>query len=395
MLNRPAPFGGARVTVEARRRNIVTVLDAVVVPEGASVASFSIATDTLHAAREKSVEIVVTYNNVSASATLTVLPTAQATSSHKPSALCASLVLVPCVTQSTVRAIKPLGGQGDGPPPSTTPTLFEQQYTFYTPELNLMSETTSTSTAATPVIAYDYVWFGGQPLAQIENATGNIAWYVNDHLGTPIRQTDDTGRVLWQAEYEPYGTIFAIRRGEARHQPLRLPGQTAEEGSDLYQNVFRFYMAGWGRYTQADPIDLEGGINLYAYAAQGPLRFADPTGLDTVGCDSIPAWLRTAARWTAARRMTSVMTIIIAQQALGVTSRNAVVMRQRNARSATPTLRSVSRNASFQLLGGQTTTRDFIALRNINSFGFHGITPIEQQQRKLVRKITAKTAKSL
>jgi RHS repeat-associated protein len=151
-----------------------------------------------------------------------------------------------------------------------------------------MSETTSTSTAATPVIAYDYVWFDGQPLAQIENATGVIAWYFNDHLGTPIRQTDATGRVLWQAEYEPYGTIYAIRRGEARHQPLRLPGQTAEEGSDLYQNVFRFYRAGWGRYTQGDPVGLKGGSNLYRYTLNNPVRWFDPLGLTPAPFPSTP-----------------------------------------------------------------------------------------------------------
>jgi RHS repeat-associated protein len=281
-LNRPAPFGGAQVTIEARRRTIVTVPNAVVVPEGATFATFTIATDPLHAARDKSVEIVATYNTISASATLTVLPSAQAAATHTPVAICASLALLPCVAQSGHRVIKPLGVQDGGPPPPTGPTLFERQYTFYTPELSFLSETASTSsTTAAPVVAYDYVWFGGQPLAQIENATGNIAWYFNDHLGTPILQGDATGRVLWQAEYEPYGTVYAIRRGEARHQPLRLPGQTAEDGSELYQNVFRFYRARWGRYTQADPIRLSGGLNLFGYASGDPVGIFDPLGLRT------------------------------------------------------------------------------------------------------------------
>jgi hypothetical protein len=39
-LNHPAPFGGAQVTIEAQRRNIVTVPNAVVVPEGASLTTF-------------------------------------------------------------------------------------------------------------------------------------------------------------------------------------------------------------------------------------------------------------------------------------------------------------------------------------------------------------------
>jgi RHS repeat-associated protein len=230
---------------------------------------------------------VATYNNIAASAILTVLPSEQAAATHTPVAICASLALLPCVAQSSHRVIKPLGVQDGGPPPPTSPTLFERQYTFYTPELSLLSETTASSNG-TPVIAYDYIWFGGQPLAQIENATGNIAWYFNDQLGTPIRQTDATGRVLWQAEYEPYGTIYAIRRGESRHQPLRFPGQTAEEGSDLYQNVFRFYRARWGRYTEVDPLGLAPDMNLYRYALGNPVVQSDALGLDTIGCDSVP-----------------------------------------------------------------------------------------------------------
>src|SRR6266542_3010115 len=227
----------------------------VLVPEGASTWSFTIATGVLHAAREKSVEIVAAYNNVSALATLTVLPSGQAAKTRAPVALCASLSAIPCVTQSAVRTIAPLGGRDGDPPPPSGATLFETKSTLYSPELTLLSET-APSSATTAGIAWDYVWFGGQPLAQLENATGNIRWYFNDHLGTPLIQTDATGRPVWQAEYEPYGTIYAIRRGrdETTHQPLRLPGQTAEEGSDLYQNVFRWYRAGWGRYTQPDPL---------------------------------------------------------------------------------------------------------------------------------------------
>jgi len=197
-----------------------------------------------------------------------------------PVALCASLAAVPCLTQSTVRKVAPLGGRDGDPPPVTTTTLLESRYTLYSPELTLLAETTTS--AGTPSIAYEYVWFGGQPLAQIENATGSIRWYFNDHLGTPLAVTDANARLVWQAEYEPYGTIYALRRGsdESLHQPLRLPGQTAEDGSDLFQNVFRWYRAGWGRYTQADPV--EGAFRSYSYADGNPAAMIDPLGLATL-----------------------------------------------------------------------------------------------------------------
>ena len=155
----------------------------------------------------------------------------------------------------------------------------DQRYSFYTPELSLMAETELTSNA-TPVIAYEYIWFGGQPLAQIETATSTIAWYFNDHLGTPILQTDAAADVVWRVEREPYGKTFSHRAGPTRHQPLAFPGQ--EETGDTSYNIFRWYRSGWGRYTQADPIGLEGGANLYTYANNNPHAFVDPGGLSSI-----------------------------------------------------------------------------------------------------------------
>jgi hypothetical protein len=71
------------------------------------------------------------------------------------------------------------------------------RYSLYTTELNLMSET-ETATASTPAVAYDYSWFGGKPVAQVDVATTH--WTFTDHLGTPILETDATGAIDWRAE---------------------------------------------------------------------------------------------------------------------------------------------------------------------------------------------------
>lgn len=57
-------------------------------------------------------------------------------------------------------------------------------------------------------------------------------------------------------------------------------------------NYFRDYDPSIGRYTQSDPIGLQGGLNTYTYAYDDPANLTDPKGLyvpaDDPYCD--PRW---------------------------------------------------------------------------------------------------------
>jgi RHS repeat-associated protein len=120
--------------------------------------------------------------------------------------------------------------------------------------------------------------------AKVADATNTVSgtryvYYHNDHLGTPQRITDKTGAIVWAADYDAFGRA-SVRTAPANavSNPLRYPGQYFDQETGLHYNDRRSYDPDTGRYLTRDPIGLEGGINLYTYAAASPSNFTDPTG---------------------------------------------------------------------------------------------------------------------
>ena len=107
------------------------------------------------------------------------------------------------------------------------------------------------------------------------------------------------GQVAWQWAYSAFGdeqpTIAKNRfANTALNQSfgstnvaavtfnLRYPGQYFDVESGLHYNWHRSYCTNCGRYTQADPIDLQGGWNRFGYVGGNPLSMTDPMGLQAV-----------------------------------------------------------------------------------------------------------------
>jgi RHS repeat-associated protein len=118
----------------------------------------------------------------------------------------------------------------------------------------------------------------------------------SDHLNTPRRLIQSDGQVAWQWAYSAFGDekpttaktrfanadlnqSFGTTAVPAVTFNLRYPGQYYDQESNLHYNYHRSYSATVGRYTQADPIGLRGGTNLFSYVENNSLSKIDPFGL--------------------------------------------------------------------------------------------------------------------
>jgi len=108
--------------------------------------------------------------------------------------------------------------------------------------------------------------------------SGDIYDVHTDHLGTPRLLTDSVKNIVWQAQYESFGSINLVI--DSIEFNFRFPGQYYDAENGRHYNYFRTYDPNTGRYITSDPIGLAGGINAYAYVRGNPLRYVDPFGLE-------------------------------------------------------------------------------------------------------------------
>lgn len=127
----------------------------------------------------------------------------------------------------------------------------------------------------------EYIWFQNRPIAVMRG--GKLYRIFTDHLDTPRWVTDPEGRVVWTWLSDPFGAAQpnqdADGDGNTFTFNLRFPGQYYDAETGLHYNWNRHYDPQTGRYLQADPIGLAGGLNLYTYAQNNPANYVDRDGL--------------------------------------------------------------------------------------------------------------------
>jgi RHS repeat-associated protein len=103
--------------------------------------------------------------------------------------------------------------------------------------------------------------------------------YHFDQVGSTLLRTDDSGKVIGQAEYSAYGLTF-WKQGDMA-TPFLYNGQAGvqTDPNGLLNMRARYYSPYLMRFLNADPSGFSGGPNWFAYADGNPISKSDPFGL--------------------------------------------------------------------------------------------------------------------
>jgi RHS repeat-associated protein len=125
-----------------------------------------------------------------------------------------------------------------------------------------------------------------QPFLRVDGTGTNKQFYHQDGLGSVIAITDQTGVNAATQRFDAWGNAVA-----SSGTPISQYGYTGREpdATGLMYYRARYYSPDVGRFTQSDPIGLNGGINFYSYVGGNPVNLKDPTGLCPV-CAAVVVW---------------------------------------------------------------------------------------------------------
>ncbi len=123
---------------------------------------------------------------------------------------------------------------------------------------------------------------GGSPV-EVEDKY----YYHQDNLGSTVMMTDESGQVVFEQDYTPFGQTFyqsgTVKKPTSGVEPgFGYTGQREEVDIGLYYYNARYYDLEIGRFTREDEyqgdITRSQTLNLYSYVLQNPLKYVDPDG---------------------------------------------------------------------------------------------------------------------
>lgn len=123
------------------------------------------------------------------------------------------------------------------------------------------------------------------------SADEKVFFYHTDPAGTPLAMTDQSGNVVWRADYKPFGEEQAITGSVENNE--KFVGKEKDKETGLYYFGARYMRPEIGRFISPDPLGpVDPGtsktnykmltnpqrLNRYAYSLNNPYRYMDANG---------------------------------------------------------------------------------------------------------------------
>ena len=165
----------------------------------------------------------------------------------------------------------------------------------------------NTTGTGTPATYLKYIYDGWNLIAELNGKSSNAvvrtySWgpeaqgapgtlrMIADNNGVYFPAYDPNGNVMGlvkasdgtvcaQYEYLPYGELAMATGTMAVSNPIRFSTKYRDNETDLYYYGYRYYSPNMGRWLSRDPIEEQGGLNLYGFVNNDPVNKWDLWGM--------------------------------------------------------------------------------------------------------------------
>ena len=107
-------------------------------------------------------------------------------------------------------------------------------------------------------------------------ADNTEAYYIADGNKNIIALKKSSGADVSIYSYTPFGALENPVDGD--ENPFRFSSEYADDETGLVYYNYRYYSPQLGRWTKRDPIEEQGGSNLYALLNNNSINFMDKNG---------------------------------------------------------------------------------------------------------------------
>ena len=161
-----------------------------------------------------------------------------------------------------------------------------QTHTFLYAGWNLIRERVEFDGA---VSTNQYVWgldLSGTPqgvggvggLLAILTPDSGLLTPAYDANGNITDLVDTNGAIAAHYEYDPFGNTVTQDGGQADANPYRFKTKYWDGETGFYYYGYRYYSPELGRWLNRDPIEEGGGLNIYCFVENQPIRYYDFLG---------------------------------------------------------------------------------------------------------------------